>query len=53
MKPKPTSPEAKALAELLDVLEPVFKLAPKPESKAAPITPKRKPTPKQNALDLD
>lgn len=49
---KPTSPEARALAELLDVLEPAFALAPHPEA-PAPKAPRPQAQPaRQGALDL-
>jgi len=53
--PQPTSREARALAELLDVLEADFALTPPPsapERASAPRKPNR-PGEQQCALDLD
>lgn len=53
--PRPTSPEARALAELLDVIEPALTLTPTPAAKPAPAkAPAPKPQPeRQQALDLN
>ena len=53
--PRPTSPEARALAELLDVIEPALTLTPPPVAKPAPAkAPAPKPQPeRQQALDLN